>query len=1127
MKDSNLRGLFALIFTLFTVNLALADYQASVINFGSLEVFSYEDNNYLEIRNRANTLLWSDTLMKGESGRYITNSTEKKKVHTVTGNGRFTLLNGDDGDGGDINTISGYYALDPYDKGVSTELYTSFPKAGGKFVVFAHEDETYIEVSQYTGQDDPNNPGYPEFSSIMRPSDPNYINKGEHLEWNTTDDFYSIWEKKLRITANKGVSALCMTDSGYYVPASNGTFSGQEFYTYFPSHGSEKYFVFVGYTDNTQVTVTQEGNSFLDFTLDKGQVYEHKMYEYSDTRQDFGHYYEVASSNNISVSVYNTNNRLVYTPGEDGSGFGSLDNYMLLNMLNGDDKLYILSHTNNTTVNLYNSANGLSADSGSTADDIFPALLDIKESVELTNGGVDIGCTYDYDYDVEVDSDDLVTVYYGFTLDWYAEFMPLGFDIIKPTNIDPNNLFVYDNEDNLIDLSQGGFSTDPNDTDFHYDILPGDEIDINVNDTFGGTDTNLTVKLYLAPEMNIDFATAMSGNYDDKLHAYTFSLGDMPAVVNQTLTLTISELAKPGTSINFHVKYESDQNRVLRHYHLEVGYWTSTGAVQGVVYVDQNATGYTSGTSWRNAFTDINQAMMFIEDSYYDYDSIWVATGAYAPISYCDLTDDSFVIYEGLSMYGGFAGNESSLDQRNIVLNKTILTGDPDEDGAADKSNVITITGNDTVLNGFVIKGSGQAGIKIDNTSTTGNAPEISFCAITDSGTYGIDIANSSATIANCNIYNNDSRAIHTDNNGDITILNSFIHKNDGGVYLSGADSSDEIRGNTIALNDRYGISADGEVKVTNNIIWKNDNQISGPLDITYNCIQNLDPNNLFECEADPNSNIKCDPLFAYPYDPNYSDFYDLHLSIESPCKELGLTSAVDIVNELDIDGSYRLEDDDVDMGADEISCWDTFSIYDINLDSRINMYEFAGMAATWLLNGPTDWNPDYNWADTGSSANIIDMDDFSILADNWLWRPCYITNSSMSDMVAAMAMASPMTMSLESTSYVEPVTTEVSIASMSVFDLTSTEHDPVVSDEIVTRKLSRSNLIDTKRKVDSQNPTIEIMALQLTQLENFIEEIKDQIPEKEYKKLLKEILEAKKDLYIMYMKTQLLESSK
>ena len=1120
MKNLFVRGFSALILSSFFISSLLADYQATIVNFGSLEIFSYTDYNTVTIYDKNHSYLFSDTIRKGLS--YYCKPPIENEVYIIEADERFTVLNGD----GSGNTISGYYVMDTFDRGISTELYTSFPTSSGRLIVFAHEDETYVDVGTYSGHDDPNT-GEPAFTSIMRPTDPNYLNTGEHIEWNSN----IVAGDNIRILSDKGVSALCVTDSGYFVPASNGTFSGQEFYTFFSDVGGTETFVFVSYNDYTTVTISQNGQPFDELVLSKGQVYEMNMFEIPGSVDE---YYEIVSSNTISVAVYNSNNRLVFAPGEDGSGFGSLENYTLLNMLDKDDNLHVLSHANNTTINLYNTANGLSADSGGTATDIFPALLDKGEKVKATNGGVDIGCLKDHNYDVEVDSDDFVSVYYGYTDNCYAEFVPLGFDIIKPAGFDPNNLYVYNDADELIDLSNDGFSTDPNDTAFYYDVLPGDEIDININGTFTGTDTNVTAKLYFAPEMDIDFATAMSGNYEEKYHAYTISLGDMPATVNETLTVTINKLAKPGTSIKFHIKYESDQHRQMAHYHLEVGYWTADDAVEGVVYVDQNATGYASGTSWRNAFTDINQAMLFIEESYYDYDSIWVAAGAYSPTTYCDLNDDSFKLYEGLSMYGGFAGDESSLDDRNIVTNKTILDGNPYDDSEEQKTNAVTISGNNTVLNGFIIKDSGQAGIKVNNTSTTGNPPQISFCTVTGNTTYGIDIENSSIKISNCNIYNNGYSAINTDSNGDISILNSFIHKNTGGINIAGANSSDEIRGNTIAYNSGTGITADGGVQVISNIVWENDSQLSGPFTPEYSCVQDLDPNNILDdCVQDPNYNIQCDPLFAYPYqDPNFllSDYYDLHLSIESPCKEYGMTSAVDTVNEVDIDGSSRLEDDDVDMGADEISCWETNTIYDINEDSRIDLYEFAGMSATWLEE-PNIWNPDYNWADTGTSEEIIDVDDFAILAEYWLWRPCYITDSTISDMVETMSLStmSVSAMSLESTASVstDSTTAEVSTASLSVFDLTSTANDPVVSDEIVTRNLSRSNLLDTKAAVDIQNPTPAIMALQFLQLEQFVEEVKDEMPKDEYKKLMKEILETKKELYIMYMRTQLIKSSK
>lgn len=89
----------------------------------------------------------------------------------------------------------------------------------------------------------------------------------------------------------------------------------------------------------------------------------------------------------------------------------------------------------------------------------------------------------------------------------------------------------------------------------------------------------------------------------------------------------------------------------------------------GKIYVDIDAVGANNGSSWENAFTDLNIALA----SAFEEDSIWIAEGTYKPHS----TDRyaSFTLPLGVSLFGGFEGDETSITQRNWDTNKTILSG--------------------------------------------------------------------------------------------------------------------------------------------------------------------------------------------------------------------------------------------------------------------------------------------------------------------------------------------------------------------------------------------------------------------------------------------------------------------
>ena len=102
------------------------------------------------------------------------------------------------------------------------------------------------------------------------------------------------------------------------------------------------------------------------------------------------------------------------------------------------------------------------------------------------------------------------------------------------------------------------------------------------------------------------------------------------------------------------------------------------------LYVDKDATGADDGSTWADAHTKLQDAL---DDAVGD-DEIWVAEGTYYPDEGASVTADdrdaSFVLVNGLEIYGGFDGTESARTSRNPATNVTILSGDiKQDDGTA------------------------------------------------------------------------------------------------------------------------------------------------------------------------------------------------------------------------------------------------------------------------------------------------------------------------------------------------------------------------------------------------------------------------------------------------------------
>lgn len=143
------------------------------------------------------------------------------------------------------------------------------------------------------------------------------------------------------------------------------------------------------------------------------------------------------------------------------------------------------------------------------------------------------------------------------------------------------------------------------------------------------------------------------------------------------------------------------------------------------VYVNVNATGANNGTTWADAYTNLETALT----NYNSSKQIWVAAGTYKPNG--TARTSTFNLPSNLKMYGGFNGTETTKEQRNYKTNLTVLSGDlsgndntnivASESTRQDNSyHVITIRGNakDIVVDGFIIKDGNANG----PTLTTGTA---------------------------------------------------------------------------------------------------------------------------------------------------------------------------------------------------------------------------------------------------------------------------------------------------------------------------------------------------------------------------------------------------------------------
>ncbi|WP_201262155.1 InlB B-repeat-containing protein, partial [Lysinibacillus mangiferihumi] len=100
-------------------------------------------------------------------------------------------------------------------------------------------------------------------------------------------------------------------------------------------------------------------------------------------------------------------------------------------------------------------------------------------------------------------------------------------------------------------------------------------------------------------------------------------------------------------------------------------------AESNIIYVNANvADGNRDGTSWENAFLDLQSALSKAKTG----DQIWIAQGTYTPTRLDDVRDARtahFKMKNGVAIYGGFKGDsdEETVENRDFTHNKTILSG--------------------------------------------------------------------------------------------------------------------------------------------------------------------------------------------------------------------------------------------------------------------------------------------------------------------------------------------------------------------------------------------------------------------------------------------------------------------
>ncbi len=400
--------------------------------------------------------------------------------------------------------------------------------------------------------------------------------------------------------------------------------------------------------------------------------------------------------------------------------------------------------------------------------------------------------------------------------------------------------------------------------------------------------------------------------------------------------------------------------------------------IPSIIYITENGgASLQDGTSWETAY-DKNHLQQALDDACQE---IWVAAGTYTPTTEAGGSGDrykTFQMKEGIALYGGFAGTESSSydkSLRDFESNETILSGDigiPDDN--SDNSyhvfyhpNGLGLT-SATLIDGFTICDGNANGSNPHydggGVYSYNNAPEIKNCVFKNNNAtyYGGGYANyyGASQFTNCRFSNNTaySGAGFFNFPADATLTNCLIDNNQashqgGGIYNQ--EASITLINNSICNNQSgtigggiYNWMSEDIVTINNSVLWGNSatnsgNQLyndwepNGQLLINYSCYAN--GANDIEGTVSPSNCTNNNPLFVNTAQE------DFRLLGNSPAVNSGNNSYN--ATATDIRGQVRIQDVTIDMGAYE---W-------TNGVDPMAQY-------SWTGNISSAWNETGNWSE-------------------------------------------------------------------------------------------------------------------------------------------------------------------
>ena len=127
--------------------------------------------------------------------------------------------------------------------------------------------------------------------------------------------------------------------------------------------------------------------------------------------------------------------------------------------------------------------------------------------------------------------------------------------------------------------------------------------------------------------------------------------------------------------------------------------------LSALLYVDQSATGNNDGSSWTNAFTSFDSALLHV--SWCD-DTILVAEGTYVPVMHPEThvdagRDNAFFLPPNVVLIGGFPSGGSDLASRDPDLYPTVLSAEVGLPDSSDNLYHVLLAVRDTSIDEYAL----------------------------------------------------------------------------------------------------------------------------------------------------------------------------------------------------------------------------------------------------------------------------------------------------------------------------------------------------------------------------------------------------------------------------------------